>query len=367
MKKRKYLIVVITIIVIITIFQQIQWEGTRKNIVNKPQPVYAQEEWDFFVVDKLENYYIEDHEKNLIQKFNKKGNFIKGYYMAEPIMGIKLVKDKVHLLTKSEEEYILLDNKIKYIGKSKEEDISWQSYFNTDIYEKYFINYNKVTKRLDSDTYIKIKLNTPIFPMLVRWHYYTIGILLGMLVISFFKSKEKTIVVDFIQDIEYLWEGRPDKSIHLSLRKVINIIWGLPGVFIIILGFMSVLNSNFLLALGMFSVGIPFFWLGIGNLFLIEYIKIRSDYFITDKEIIIVKHYKLNYIYKVPLSDIKQIDIFDKSRQTASLKLWTKNLECYNLAHKNEEDIMYDLKEVETVINLIQKNVEHTIKVIDNI
>lgn len=183
-----------------------------------------------------------------------------------------------------------------------------------------------------------------------------------MLIQYIIKKKNKNEKV-YEADFEYLWKGNPNPSLQLSVKRVIEIICGLPGIFILLLGVFSILSGEMTLAFGLISIGIPFCWLGVGNLILIQYMKKRSEYYLTKKEVVVIKHYKKDLMFKIPFENIEQIYCFSKTKTTITLKLAAEDL-IERLAHKGEEDVLYDLRmeDAEKIIEFIRQYAGHEVK-----
>ena len=159
--------------------------------------MYAWEKLDFFIVDSNQNYYVEDNEKNIIQKFDKYGNFVVGYSFGIPIVGIRMEDDIVHVLTKNKKEYALEQKKIIYLNISDENNEKWYSYMDTDEYDKYYIFHRKISKVLDNENEEVIELKAPVLPIPTRWYCYCISFCLFTMFMKWLFSLKKKLPVYF--------------------------------------------------------------------------------------------------------------------------------------------------------------------------
>ena len=82
--KKKYVVCFVIICIFIialvnSIYQEVKWGKNEPTVFYDVQAVHASESWDFFIIDDEDNFYVEDHEKNIVQRFNSKGEFQVGY------------------------------------------------------------------------------------------------------------------------------------------------------------------------------------------------------------------------------------------------------------------------------------------------
>lgn len=334
-------------------------EWTSKDYVqmvsNECTSVYALEQWDYFVADSKGTFYVENQEKNLIQKFDSDGNFQKAYYMGNEILGVCFEENVLHVLTKDGKEYCLLNDEIKSLGECNEDDPKWSSYEETREAGKYSIFHNKITRKTRKGEK-EIRLNTPIYPFPARWYFYGIVIFTFLCVIQWILGEKQRSIINEETDFLYLHRFCPERGLHLSLSDMLNLVIGIIGFGFCILAILCIFSSIYVLGAGLFLIGIPFFWMGIGNLCMIQYIKHRSIYYVTNQAVIIVKKYKKTFCQEIPFTDITDLKIVKQTGNTACLKIRTPYAFESTLSRKYEEYILYDLKDIDAVIEAIRKS-----------
>ena len=136
---------------------------------------------------------------------------------------------------------------------------------------------------------------------------------------------------------------------------------GIIGIVLCITAIICMLQQIYVLAMGLLLIGIPFIWIGIGNLILIQYIKRHTIYYITKQSLIIEKKYRRLFRQEILINDIIKLEIEKQTGNTASIKIITPYTINSDLARKYEECILYDLKNFLKLIEVIKSNSSHNI------
>lgn len=359
--KKKYVVCFVIICIFIialvnSIYQEVKWGKNEPTVFYDVQAVHASESWDFFIIDDEDNFYVEDHEKNIVQRFNSKGEFQVGYSFGKTITDITIRKGKIHVLTRDNTEYVLETNQIIKWEGNEEQVTDWDAYYLTENYKKYTIDGNRVINIETNQC--EVELKTPKLAVSSRWYIYIITFIVASCYIGWivYLPKKESIDTEYKKS-EYIWKGSPElKYDFRSIRRFLQCVMGIIGMGLVGIGVYKD-TASFIL------IGVLFGWIGIGERLFIQYIKKRTEYFLYEKKIVVKKQFQKLVIYDVLLDDIDEIIIIDKTSSYATLLFRKYGSVVIDVPRMYRDNMLYDLKNASDIAYMIQKQTNGRIKI----